>query len=149
MNLTEHFTLHEMTESATARKFGIDNQAPASVINNLMRTANLLEQVRSLLGSPVIISSGYRSPALNRAIGGAGASAHVEGLAVDFSCPKFGTPYQICQAIERSDIEFQQLIFEGTWVHISAPRSGAAARRQILTAHFDGKPVRYSVGLVV
>lgn len=148
MHLTEHFTLAEMTASTTAIRLAIDNRAPAAIIENLRTTARILEQVRSLLACPVIVSSGYRSPELNRAIGGAAGSAHLDGLAADFTCKKFGSPYEICMAIEQSDIEFQQLIFEGTWVHISAPRAEGIARREVLTAHFDVRPVRYSVGLI-
>lgn len=148
MNLTEHFTLAEMTASTTAIRLAIDNRAPAPVIENLRKTAHILEQVRTLLAGAVMVSSGYRSAALNRAVGGAGSSAHLQGLAADFTCRKFGVPYEICEAIEKSEIEFEQLIFEGTWVHISAPRAGAIARREVLTAHFDSRPVRYSVGLV-
>jgi len=147
MKLSEHFTLNEMTASVTAGRLHIDNSAPVFVIANLRKTSELLEQVRALLGGPVIVSSGYRSPELNRAVGGAATSAHVQGLAADFICPRAGDPLHVCQKIAASDIEFQQLIFEGTWVHIAAPPEGTAARRQVLTARFGNGTVWYSSGL--
>lgn len=148
MQLTDHFSLAEMTKSETASKLKIDNTAPAPIVENLTRTAQLLEQVRALLGgSPILISSGYRSPALNRAVGGATNSAHGQGLAADFTCAGAGTPLAICRRIAASSIQFQQLIFEGTWVHIAAPLAGAKARREVLTAHFGKGAVHYTTGL--
>lgn len=133
MNLTEHFTLAELTASETAARQGIDNTPSDVIIHNLTRTALLLEQVRTLLGAPVIISSGYRCPALNSAIGGAPRSAHMLGLAADFIAPAFGTPLEVCQALSANGLQYDQLIHEfGRWVHIGL-REGEP-RRQDLTA---------------
>jgi zinc D-Ala-D-Ala carboxypeptidase len=146
--LTDHFSVQEMTQSETAARRGIDNTAPRAILSNLARTAQALEQVRALLGGkPILVSSGYRSPALNRAVGGAASSAHVQGLAADFICPGFGTPLAICRTIAASGIPFQQLIFEGTWVHLAVPPANVTARRQVLTAHFGKGPTRYTTGL--
>ena len=108
--------------------------------------AATLEQIRSLLGNNFIrISSGYRSLALNRAIGSGDSSAHVLGYAVDFTCPKFGTPKEVANKIAESPIKFDQLIYEGTWVHLSIdPRN----RRELLTAHFKNDKATYSKGIV-
>lgn len=137
--LTPHFTLEELTHSQTAMRKGLDNTPNAVIINNLTITCANLETVRALLNAPLMISSGYRSPAVNRAVGGSATSAHTHGWAVDFICPGFGTPKQITDAIKASDIMFDQLIEEGTWVHISfAPTK----RRQVLKATFkNGKPI--------
>lgn len=137
--LTPHFTLEELTHSQTAMRKGLDNTPNAVIINNLTITCANLETVRALLNAPLMISSGYRSPAVNRAVGGSATSAHTQGWAVDFICPGFGTPKQITDAIKESNIRLDQCIEEGTWVHISfAP----TMRQQFLKATFkNGKPI--------
>ena len=136
--LTPHVTLEEMTASQTAIRSGINNTPTDPVIlANLKKTAELLEEIRTLLGSrPILISSGYRCLALNTAIGSKSTSAHVQGQAADFTCPGFGTPYQACKAIENSKIQFDQLIYEfASWVHIAWSSS---QRRQLLTIDSAG-----------
>jgi hypothetical protein len=119
--LSEHFTLAEMTVSDNARRLGIGNLPTPETLPRLQATAGQMERVRDLLGgNPILISSAYRSPAVNRAAGGAKASAHMDGWAVDFTCPGFGSPLAICKAIGASRIPYDQLIHEfGRWVHIS------------------------------
>lgn len=148
MLLTDHFALSELTQSETAARRGIDNTPSSAIVENLTRTAQTLERVRALLGSkPILISSGYRSPALNKAIGGASNSAHVQGLAADFICPGYGSPLDICKRLVSAGLEFDQLIQEGTWVHIGLAASGQRPRQQVLTAHFGGGSTSYSTGL--
>jgi hypothetical protein len=144
--LSAHFTLDELTASSTAIRRGIDQTPPPAVLKNLTRTASQMELVRTLLGGkPIRVNSGYRSPALNKAVGGAAGSAHLTGHAVDFVCPDFGTPKEVAQMLAACPIlTFDQIIQEGTWVHISFD---PAARREILTAHFGGGTVTYSKGL--
>lgn len=143
VKLTEHFTLEEMTVS---QHRDIDNTPTPGIIDNLKKTAAIMEQVRYLLDAPITVTSGYRSPALNNAIGGSSTSAHMDGRACDFICPKFGTPLEICEKIVHSGIEYDQLIQElGRWVHIGIPAIGHAARRQVLT-FLGGKS--YVKGLV-
>jgi zinc D-Ala-D-Ala carboxypeptidase len=145
MMLSEHFNLNEFTASETATRKGIDNTPPAVVTERLRMLASTLEQVRSLLGNNSIrISSGYRCLALNRAIGSGDLSAHVLGYAVDFTCPKFGTPKEVANKIAESPIKFDQLIYEGTWIHLSVdPRN----RREVLTAHFGKGKTKYTKGI--
>lgn len=144
IQLSPHFSLDELTHSDLAARRGIDNTPPAFVIENLRRLAGGLEQVREVLGCPVIITSGYRSPAVNRAVGGSTMSAHCEGHAADIIAPLHGSPLAVARTLRDSAIAFDQLIAEGTWVHISfAP----AMRRQVLTAHFNGGPATYTAGL--
>lgn len=143
MNLSEHFTLEELTVSPTAQRLGINNDANPTIVANLMRLVDGLEKVRTLLGYPLRINSGFRCQALNAAIGGASNSQHMAGMAADFTCVEFGGPISIVRAIQASGIEFDQLIQEGTWVHISfAPVN----RRQVLTAHFGAGGTTYSQG---
>ena len=143
--LSEHFTLEELTFSATAQRKQIDNKPPAEVLENMKRLAAGLEEVRPALGNkPMRINSGYRSPKLNRAVGGARLSAHMAGYAADFVCPEFGSPLKIVKALAATGIQFDKLIQEGTWVHISfAPE----ARRQLLTAHFGPNGTSYTEGV--
>jgi zinc D-Ala-D-Ala carboxypeptidase len=145
MMLSEHFNLNEFTASETATRKGIDNTPPAVVTEKLRMLAATLEQVRSLLGNNSIrISSGYRCLALNRAIGSGDLSAHVLGYAVDFTCPKFGTPKEVANKIAESPIKFDQIIYEGTWIHLSVdPRN----RREVLTAHFGKGKTKYTKGI--
>lgn len=145
MKLSEHFNLNEFTISQTATRKGIDNTPPEPVIERLRMLAATLERVRGLLGnSPIRISSGYRSKELNRAIGSSDSSAHVLGYAVDFTCPIFGTPKEVANEIAKSSIKFDQIIYEGTWIHLSVdPRN----RREVLTATFKNGKAYYSKGI--
>jgi hypothetical protein len=120
MQLSTHFSLAQLVRSETAEQRGIDNSPPPEVFDNLRRLAAGLEQVRTLLGAPIEISSGYRCPELNALVGGAAGSQHTLGLAADFVCPEFGSPLEIARAIQRSGIVFDQCILEyGEWVHLS------------------------------
>ncbi len=147
--LSPHFTLAELTVSQTAARRGIRNAPVGTALANLQRLALFLEQVRRvLLNSPILVSSGYRSQALNNLIGGAYNSAHTRGLAVDFIAPRFGTPKQIVAAIRDSSLQFDQVIHEGTWVHLAIAEESKMPRREVLTAVFrGGMPTQYLKGL--
>jgi hypothetical protein len=143
--LSEHFSLAELTVSDKARRLGLDNTPPSDILARLKTSAAQLERVRELLGGkPIQVTSGYRAPAVNSAVGGEKASAHLLGWAFDFICPAFGLPLEICARIQRSALTFDQLIEEGTWVHISFdPRR----RGQVLSKDARS-PTGYSPGLV-
>ena len=145
MKLSENFNLNEFTASETATRKGIDNTPSPVITEKLRMLAATLEQVRSLLGNNSIrISSGFRCLELNRAIGSGDLSAHVLGYAVDFTCPKFGTPKEVANKIAESAIRFDQIIFEQKWVHLSVdPRN----RREVLTAHFGKGKTSYTKGI--
>lgn len=120
MNLSPHFTLAELTTTTT----GLDNTPNAAETEVLRTLAAFLEKVRTVLGNRAItINSAFRSKAVNDAVGGVSNSAHRLGYACDFVCPSFGTPYEICRALDAAEkagkIKFDQLIQEGTWVHVS------------------------------
>lgn len=119
MNLSKNFQLIEFIRSQTAERLGINNTPSPVVMNNLRTLCETLEQIRELLDRPIQITSGYRSIELNRKVGGASTSAHLSGFAADFTCDSFGTPKEIVKKILDSNIKFDQLICEGTWVHIS------------------------------
>ena len=118
--LSTHFTLEEFLASDTATQQGIDNTPTPEHRANLQVLATSLEPVRTLLGHPMLVSSGYRNPTLNAAVGGVANSDHALGWAVDFVSPLFGTPFEVCEAIRDSGIAFDQLIHEKRrWVHLS------------------------------
>ena len=138
MKLSEHFTLDELTFSQTAVRHNINNNPSSSVRNNLKTLADNLEKIRTLLGHPLRISSGFRCMELNRKIGGSVNSSHMDGLAADFTCERFGKPIDIVKALFKSGIKVDQVICEGTWVHVSFDPK---MRQQFLTATFiNGKP---------
>lgn len=121
MNLSEHFTYAELTGSDAAARLGMDNTPPPDVLENLKRLASFLEQVRAVVGKPLIISSGYRSVEVNRAVGGSATSQHCKGCAADFRVSGM-TPKQVVGMIVKSKLQYDQVIEEFTsWVHISIP----------------------------
>jgi zinc D-Ala-D-Ala carboxypeptidase len=124
-NLSENFTLEELTHSEMALRRGFDNSPSPAAYENLIRLANLLEQVRKLLGKPLLINSGYRSKEVNDAVGSKDSSQHRIGCAADIRVPGMN-PKEVCDAIIASDIQYDQLIREfweedrgGGWTHIS------------------------------
>ena len=117
MMLTPHFSLEELI--ATQHR-GIDNTPPPEIVEVLRQTALGMEAGRTRLGVPIIVSSGYRCPDLNAAVGGQPNSQHRRGEAVDFIAPGFGSPGTVLSALVDSGIGYDQLIVEfGRWVHIS------------------------------
>jgi zinc D-Ala-D-Ala carboxypeptidase len=138
MQLSDHFTLEEATISQTASRNGIDNSNPSpDIIIAATKTATRLEKVRALLGNiPLNVDSWIRCLELNRALGSKDTSQHLKGEAVDFICPAFGTPNEICKKIvaNKEVINFDQLILEHTWVHISWNSTpNAVQRNQVLS----------------
>lgn len=129
--MTKNFSLDEFTVSKTAEQRGIDNSLPPELIPQAEATLEMLENIRSYLSElagkdiPIFIQSGYRSPELNAAVGGAKNSDHVKAKAIDFRAPAFGTAFEIAKALE-PQINFlgvAQLINEypdgNGWVHVS------------------------------
>lgn len=146
MNLSEHFSLEELTASEMASRHDWDNTPTALEIANLVRLASLLEKVRRLIGKPIIINSGYRSKKLNDAIGSKDTSQHRLGCAADFRISGM-TPDEVCLKIKGSDIYYDQLIREfydpisktGGWTHISVPNAnGIPPRKQALIIDRSG-----------
>ncbi|MGA2755701.1 MAG: D-Ala-D-Ala carboxypeptidase family metallohydrolase [Terracidiphilus sp.] len=134
MKLSEHFTLEELSFSEMAARLELDNAPNQIVITNLGLVATAMEKIRTLLGAnPIVVHSGYRSPQVNKAVGGVMTSAHCRGLACDFVCPSFGTPAEVALAILKSDIEYDQLILEYGWIHVGLAQEGLLSRREALT----------------
>lgn len=130
-----YFTINELTKSATAARRGINNTPDAAVKKNLeLLVENILDPLREAWGAPIIVSSGYRCPKLNRAVGGAKASQHMFGQAADIHTvsDKPADNRKLFDLIRSLKLPFDQLIneYNYNWVHVSfGPRN----RRQILT----------------
>lgn len=130
-NISEHITYGEATNSPTAKAKGIKNVPDATTLKRMKLVAvNIYEKVMAALG-PAYISSFYRSPDLNVAIGGSKTSSHPRGEALDMDGDVYGSPSnkQIFEYI-RDNLEFDQLIIEGitdgkmAWVHCSYKETG-------------------------
>lgn len=157
MQLTKNFTLGELTRSATAGRLGLNNTPDERATTNLRQSARgLWQPVRDILGVPMVVSSGYRNPTLNRAIGGSTTSAHCYGLAIDFTAPAFGNTRKIARylvaELKERDIKFDQLILEfpddvGSWIHLGYKHPNGQQRGQVLTAVKRGGRTVYLSGL--
>jgi len=143
--MTEHFSLEEFLRSDTATRLKIANTPTAAHLKNLQVLALGMEAIRTLLGNrPVIITSGYRNPMVNKAVGGVATSAHALGYAADFSVRGL-TPLQAGRIIRDSKLKFDQLIHEVSRniLHVSFdPR----LRRQVLTQE-KGPGTPFKIGL--
>jgi hypothetical protein len=118
--MTEHFTLEELTFT-NHREF--DNTPNQTQIYQLNRLANFLEQVRALLGKPILIDSAFRSVEVNRAVGSTDKSQHLRACACDFRVPGM-TPDEVVRAIKASNLQYDQLIREfDAWIHVSIPNT--------------------------
>ena len=122
--LTDHFTLEELTRSEVALRNGWDNVPNGDEIANLTRLAQLLEQVkRAVGGKPVMINSGFRSKRVNDAVGSKDSSQHRLGCAADIRVPGM-TPKQVVDACIAAKVPFDQIILEfDSWTHISVPNA--------------------------
>lgn len=136
MNLTPHFTLKELCYSRTAEKMHINNTPNGIQIQNLAFLAkNILEPLRQYAQQPIYINSGFRTPALNNAIGGARNSQHMKGEAADIRIPDITTGHQYFAYI-RDNLNYDQLIWEHNkynnyWIHVSIKRNGKN-RKQVI-----------------
>jgi uncharacterized protein YcbK (DUF882 family) len=134
MNITPHFTLEELTASETAERNGWENNPNGYERENLARLADLLEQVKVVLGGkPIMINSAFRCKQVNDAVGSKDTSQHRTGCAADFRVPGM-TPDQVVKAVIASGIGFDQIIREfDRWTHISIPNTvDTSPRKQAL-----------------
>lgn len=130
---SRYFSIEELTSSTTAAQRGIDNTIPDRLLPNITRLIDYLDKVREEFGAPIRVSSGYRSPELNKAVGGSRKSQHMEGLAADLAVPELSRLFQTIREMGG----FDQLIWEEpsphrVWVHVSVAPKGAKPRGQVL-----------------
>jgi zinc D-Ala-D-Ala carboxypeptidase len=142
MNLSKHLTLFEMTRSEIAKRKGVSNEPTQEHIANMIVLAEkIFEPIREHFGVPIYVSSGYRSAALNKKIGGAKNSQHMTGEAMDIDMDGHSSGVSNVQIFNwiRANLVFDQLIWEygnnssPDWVHVSYSTSGTN-RRQVLRA---------------
>lgn len=136
-NLTEHFTLEELTHTDHREFDNIPNEAEKA---NLVRLATFLEQVKTLLGDkPIMVNSAFRSKQVNDAVGSKDTSQHRVGCAADIRVPGL-TPDEVVRAVIASDLGYDQVIREfDRWTHISVPNvAGAAPRKSKLIIDKSG-----------
>ena len=128
MNLTEHFSLEELTHT-DHREF--DNTPNDAEIANLKRLAAFLEEVKTVLGGkPIMVNSAFRSKLVNDAVGSKDTSQHRVGCAADIRVPAM-TPDEVVQAIIASDLGYDQVIREfNSWTHISVPNTPGLTPRK-------------------
>ena len=153
----KYFTLSELTKSATARRLGIDNTAEASIRANLTALVeNVLDPLRARWGMPIIVTSGYRSTALNKAVGGAANSQHTKGMAADIRTVSDSRAdnMRLLRCLLNSGIVFDQVICEypdaqgrPDWIHVSFNIAGN--RKNRLTAVRKNGRTVYVSGIVV
>ena len=128
MKLSEHFSLAELTRTDHR---SLDNTPDPAALVNLKRLAEFLELVKSRLGGrAAMISSGYRSKAVNDACGSRDTSQHRLGCAADIRVPGM-TPDAVVRAVMASGLAYDQIIRELTWTHISIPNTPKAKPRKI------------------
>lgn len=122
MQLSEHFSLDEMTRSSTAKRLSIDNTPPLSAIKNLtVLCQEVLEPARKLYGHPFIINSGYRCVKLNRAVGGVTGSYHCQGRAADIACTDYTNVDYLVSCLyqqPKTDTILVEYTRTAIWVHV-------------------------------
>ena len=128
----KYFTIKELCKSSTATQTGIDNSPNQDVVNNLeLLVDNVLDPLRERYGKPIIVNSGYRCPALNKAVKGSKTSSHMKGLAADITVGAPSKNKILFNLIKNMDLPYDQLIDESnySWVHVSYAQK---PRKQIL-----------------
>jgi hypothetical protein len=139
--LTDHWTLEELVFSDIALRHGIDNTAPQSAIDNLRLLAvHCLEPLRILVARPMFSNSGFRCDELNALVKGKPDSQHRLGQAADVVCP--GMSIDDLYTVAEKNIPFDQLIFEGTWLHLSYR---VPCRGEVWLATFVNGTARYTL----
>lgn len=152
IQLSEDFWLREFLRSETAARMGREINAGEFEQQNMRRLCvNVMQPIRSSLGRVITVLSGLRPVWLNTAVGGSRTSAHIYGMAADFIVAGM-TPRETCQWIatkQGTPLPFEQLILEfDRWVHISIPSTGAAPKREVLTARREYGRTVYLPGIV-
>lgn len=128
----KYFTITELIRSDLAMRRGINNTPPAEAHRELHRLIDYLDKVREAYGAPIRVSSGYRSPALNAAVGGKPMSQHLKGQAADLVTDNLDKLGSVIRRVGG----FDQLIYEhvggARWIHVSIAPEGRAPREEVL-----------------
>ena len=133
MKLSNNFDLAEFVKSDTATRLGIDNTPTFQEVENIARlVVNVLQPLRNAYGKPITVNSGYRCPALNKAVGGSTTSSHMKGEAADITAGSKEENKELFELVKKLNLSFDQLIDEKdfSWVHVSYRKGNN--RNQIL-----------------
>ena len=128
----KYFTIKELCKSSTAIQKGIDNSPNSEIISNLeMLVDNVLDPLREKYEKPIIVNSGYRCQALNKAVKGSKTSSHLKGLAADITVGSPSKNKILFELVKKLNLPFDQLIDESnfSWIHVSYAQK---PRKQIL-----------------
>lgn len=119
----EHFTIEELRASDTARRMGLANEPTPDALKNLEELAdNVLDPLRRAWGKPIYVNSGYRCAALNKAVGGAAGSLHMQGRAADITAGGSVDNrrlYQLAQDLGLPCFELIGKRYGFAWLHVS------------------------------
>lgn len=155
--VSTHFTWYEALHSDTGERHGIQNEPTEEEGENIFYAGRQMENIRAVLGAPIIVSSWFRNSTLNALVGGSKNSDHMKGLAVDFTV-KGQDPFYTCTRLEnyfnsltemdKHAFGFHQLIYEFSWVHISWKRKtpGSVPKMEVLT--YNAAKKEYLPGIV-
>ena len=145
----KHFSIRELSRSETASRKGINNTPNSAIVSALTALIdNVLDPLREKWGAPIIVTSGYRCPALNRAIGGASGSQHTKGEAADIRTLSDSREdnMKLLKYLLDSGIEFDQVIAENVdgagrpdWIHVSFTRSRANRKKRTTMKKIAGR----------
>jgi len=148
MKLTEHFSTEEFERSSTAIRMGLSNEIPPELMSNAKLMAATLETIRTRFGRPVRVTSCYRSPEVNQAVGGSPTSSHRFALAADFTVDDFSNN-RVCEILQTMLTNFDQIIYEfgeTGWVHLGLAKT--APRGEVLSAVKEGGKTVYKKEIV-
>lgn len=145
----KYFTIRELTKSNTAVRKGINNTPNSIIVNSLtVLIDNVLDPLREKWGAPIIVTSGYRCPALNRAVGGASGSQHTKGEAADIRSMSDSRDdnMKLLRCLLNSGIEFDQVIAENVdsqgrpdWIHVSFTRARQNRKKRTTMKKISGR----------
>ena len=148
MNLSKNLSLDEMTRSASAKRHGVKNDPSLVHLENMRALAvNVFQPIRDHFGKPIHISSGYRSEALNKVVGGSSTSQHSKGEAMDIDNDGTSVSNREIFDFIKNNLDFDQLIWEfgnnekPDWVHVSYKREGKNRKEILRAVKSNGKTV--------
>lgn len=145
-DITKNFSFSEFQRSPRAAEAGINNIIPTRAISLAVRelVETVLQPLRDRMGTPIIVNSGYRCPALNKLVNGAKNSQHMKGEAADIRSP-FYRPVDIARVILQDELPFDQVILYNGFVHVSHRHGGPQRGRVLYDAAYTGEKVSHKV----
>ena len=137
-SISKNFSYSEFTKSDTAARKHIQNEITTFEVRDNIKALvdNLLQPLRDAWGAPLFINSGYRSPELNKAVGGVATSMHTKGQAADVGC---SNPYELAKLVKKLNLQFDQMGLYDTFVHLSYRADGENRGQIFYNKKYKGK----------